>query len=103
MMFSPRRRPGRQESAGGNVGEDLPARRDLLVLPRRGTVSETRIVSPMPSGASCSRARRVLMIPSGGIPASVTPKCSGTSGRSWAKSRLTSTTTAGSESFSDTQ
>ena len=46
-----------------------------------GTVSETRIVSPMPRLMSCSKAMRVLMMPSGGRPASVTPRCSGTSGR----------------------
>ena len=46
-----------------------------------GTVSETRIVSPMPCESSGSKAARVLRIPSGGIPASVTPRCKGTSGR----------------------
>ena len=34
------------------------------------------------------KAIGVLMMPSGGIPASVTPKCNGTSGRSAAKRRL---------------
>ena len=36
MMFEPPPpRPGRGEAAGGNVGEDLAARFDLLVLARR--------------------------------------------------------------------
>ena len=67
------------------------------------TVSETRTVSPMPREISCSKAIRVLMIPSGGMPASVTPRWSGTSGRSVANRRLTSITFRGSESLSDTQ
>ena len=67
-----------------------------------GTVSDTRIVSPTPWLINCSNAIRVLMIPSGGSPASVTPRCSGTSGRSRANREFTSTTFDGSESFSDT-
>ena len=39
------------------------------------------------------------MMPSGGRPASVTPRCSGTSGRASAKRRLTSITFAGSRIF----
>ena len=57
----------------------------------------------MPRLINCSKAMRVLMMPSGGMPASVTPRCSGTSGRSSAKRRLTSITLGGSESLSDTQ
>ena len=68
-----------------------------------GTVSDTRTVSPMPRLTSCSKAIRVLMIPSGGIPASVTPRWSGTSGRAAANRRLTSITLSGSESLSETQ
>ena len=71
-------------------------------LSSNGTVSETRTVSPMPCETSCSKATRVLITPSGGIPASVTPRCSGTSGRSAAKRRLTSTTCFQSESLSET-
>ena len=68
-----------------------------------GTVSETRIVSPIPSANSGTSAALVFAIPSGGIPASVTPRCSGTSGRRAAKRRFTSSTRDGAESFSDTQ
>ncbi len=67
-----------------------------------GTVSETRTVSPIPRLTSCSKAIRVFTIPSGGMPASVTPRCSGTSGRCCAKRRLTSITFRGSESLSET-
>ena len=67
-----------------------------------GTVSDTRTVSPMPRLISCSKAIRVLMMPSGGMPASVTPRWSGTSGRTSANRRFTSITFLGSESLSDT-
>jgi len=43
-------------------------------LRSKGRVSETRMVSPMPRVMSCSKAPRVLTMPSGGIPASVTPR-----------------------------
>ena len=75
----------------------------LIKVNQIGTVSETRIVSPMPRLISCSNAIRVLITPSGGMPASVTPKCSGTSGRRSANLRFTSITFCGSESLSDTQ
>ena len=42
-------------------------------------------------------------MPPGGMPASVTPKCNGISGRSPAKRWLRVITLAGSESFRDTQ
>ena len=71
-------------------------------LRSKGSVSETRTVSPMPCPTSCSKAMRVRITPSGGIPASVTPRCSGTSGRSEAKRRLPSTTLRQSESLSET-
>ena len=51
-------------------------------------MSETRIVSPMPRLMSCSKAMRVLMMPSGGMPASVTPRCSGTSGRCFGEAAI---------------
>ena len=60
-----------------------------------GRVRHTRIVSPIPRESSCSKAMRVLMMPSGGMPASVTPRCSGTSGRASAKRRLASITFRG--------
>ena len=72
-------------------------------LSSNGKVRETRMVSPMPALMSCSKAMRVLITPAGGIPASVTPRCSGTSGRSWAKRVLAAMTLAGSESLSETQ
>ena len=56
----------------------------------------------MPRLRSCSKAMRVLMTPSGGIPASVTPRCSGTSGRAAAKRTLPSITFRGSLSFIET-
>ena len=63
----------------------------------------TRIVSPTPRLMSCSNAIRVLITPSGGMPASVTPKCNGTSGRSAENRWLSSMTLRGSESLSETQ
>ena len=72
-------------------------------LRSKGSVSETRIVSPMPRVMSCSKAMRVLMMPSGGMPASVTPRCSGTSGRASAKRMFASMTLFGSESLIETQ
>ena len=39
-----------------------------------GSVRLTRSVSPMPRESSCSKATRVLITPSGGMPASVTPR-----------------------------
>jgi hypothetical protein len=42
----------------------------------------------MPRLMSCSKAMRVLMMPSGGMPASVTPRCSGTSGRALGKAAV---------------
>ena len=42
----------------------------------------TRRVSPIPRERSCSKATLVLITPSGGIPASVTPRWSGYSKRS---------------------
>ena len=74
-----------------------------MPLSSNGTVSETRSVSPMPRARSCSKAMRVLITPSGGKPASVTPRCSGTSGRSSAKRTFVSTTWRGSESLIETQ
>ena len=53
----------------------------------------------MPRERSCSKATRVLITPSGGMPASVTPRCSGTSGRAAAKRRFASMTLRGCESF----
>ena len=53
-----------------------------------GRVRLTRSVSPMPRERSCSKATRVLTIPSGGMPASVTPRCSGTSGRGGGEARV---------------
>ena len=67
------------------------------------TVNDTRIVSPIPLLISCSKAMRVLITPPGGMPASVTPKCNGTSGRCLANWVLTSMTFSGSESFNETQ
>ncbi len=64
-----------------------------------GRVRLTRRVSPMPRERSCSKATRVLMTPSGGMPASVTPRWSGTSGRASAKRRLASMTLRGCESL----
>ncbi len=52
-----------------DVVEDLAADLDLEALLAFGTVSETRIVSPMPRPTSCSNAMRVLITPSGGMPA----------------------------------
>ena len=45
----------------------------------------------------------LLIAPANSVPASVTPRCNGTSGRRSANRRLTSITFCGSESFSDTQ
>ena len=73
-----------------------------LPFSAKGNVNETLIVSPIPSLINCSKANRVLMIPSGGMPASVTPRCSGMCGRSDANFRLPSTTFFQSESFSET-
>ena len=104
MMFSPSSRPGgteRKRPAAMSARIARPTRTSWP-LSSKGTVSETRTVSPMPSAISCSKATRVLMMPSGGIPASVTPRCSGTSGRSRAKARLTATTFFQSESLSET-
>ena len=42
----------------------------------------------MPRLMSCSKAMRVLMMPSGGRPASVTPRCSGTSGRCFGEAAI---------------
>ena len=64
-----------------------------------GRVRLTRIVSPIPRETSCSKATRVLMTPSGGIPASVTPRWRGTSGRAAAKRRFASMTLRGWESL----
>ena len=67
-----------------------------------GTVRETRRVSPIPRERSCSKATRVFRIPSGGRPASVTPRWRGTSGRASAKRRFASITLSGSLSLRDT-
>ena len=64
-----------------------------------GRVRLTLTVSPMPRERSCSKATRVLMIPSGGMPASVTPRWRGTSGRVAAKATLASMTLRGCESL----
>ena len=60
-----------------------------------GRVRLTRKVSPMPRERSCSKAMRVLITPSGGMPASVTPRWRGTSGRRAAKRTLASMTLRG--------
>ena len=40
-------------------------------------VSETRIVSPIPSTSSAPMPTALLIEPENGVPASVTPRCSG--------------------------
>ena len=40
-------------------------------------VSETRMVSPTPSASRTPRATALRMEPAHGVPASVTPRCSG--------------------------
>ena len=42
-----------------------------------GAVSDTRMVSPMPWASSAPIPTADLMMPSLGVPASVTPRCSG--------------------------
>ena len=42
-----------------------------------GALSETRMVSPMPSLSSAPKATADLMVPWNAGPASVTPRCSG--------------------------
>ena len=86
-----------------------PSRRDLLpgvdllaFLRKRNRQRHADRVADA-AGEQLLQSRRVLRMPSGGMPASVTPKCNGTSGRSAAKRRFTSTTFRGSESFSETQ
>ena len=54
--------------------EDLPA--DLDLLPG-SAVSEMRIVSPMPSMSRLPTPMALLIEPLAGVPASVTPRCSG--------------------------
>ena len=56
----------------------------------------------MPLAISCSKAIRVLISPPGSSPASVTPRCMGTSGRWAAKRSFASITLAGSESLIET-
>jgi len=82
MMFRPLPKSGnRDEPSRLDVLDDLVPDLDLLVLALVRQVNETRSVSPMPRASSFSNARRDLMMPSGGMPASVTPRWSGTSGR----------------------
>ena len=51
------------------------------------SVSEMRIVSPIPSSKRTPRPHALLMMPWKAVPASVTPMCSGTSGSSAASRR----------------
>ena len=74
----------------GDVGQDLPARLDFFVLARRRDRQRHANRIADACDRSGSKAAQVLTIPSGGMPASVTPRCSGTSGRWAAKRRLTS-------------
>ena len=105
MMFRPSKKPlGTERKRPASMSARIWRPTSIsMPLSSKGTVSETRRVSPIPRGMSCSKAMRVLMTPSGGMPASVTPRCRGTSGRSAAKRSLASTTSRGSESLIDTQ
>ena len=84
MMFSPSSNFGGTERKRPAAMSERISRATSISMPlsSNGTVKETRTVSPMPCETSCSNATRVLITPSGGMPASVTPRCSGTSGRS---------------------
>src|SRR5438132_867305 len=67
--------------------------------PGRG-VSETRIVSPMPSCSRIDRPAALAMMPFAPIPASVSPRCNGYSA-SWASRRYTSTRSCTPDTLAD--
>ena len=102
MMFSPESSGTERKRPAATSARMRRPTRTSSCLRSLGSVSETRSVSPMPRASSFSKAIRVLISPIGGSPASVTPRCSGTSGRSRAKRSFASTTFAGSESLSET-
>ena len=79
----------RAEAAGGDVARGSAGRpRSPRACAGWAGSGRRGCVSPMPRDRSCSKATRVLMMPSGGMPASVTPRCSGTSGRTRGEARV---------------